>query len=153
MRKGGAFVGTVLLVVVGLFGIVSAATTYEHKPFWTGIPPGGVWTECVGMGSYAVPVGFFGAGTGYAETRYSNGGFCNSWLTRPSGWIYAGATSARSNGGVCASAGAYNASGAANAFATAGTCGGVMKYTTGGGSYEHPTLSPKPSKYVVTATP
>jgi hypothetical protein len=59
-----------------------AVNTYDQRPFWSGVPVGGFLQECFGTIATKVNYGFIPARGVYTETKFSNGGFCNSTLGR-----------------------------------------------------------------------
>lgn len=121
---------SVLVILIAIaFASVLAPSAYaidpqDTRPYWTGVPSGGVFQECAGQIVAFQAYGLVPARSTYTETRYSSGGgFCNNALQRPIGMIEARAITFSQDGVQCDNQFRQNQSSTAwNVIATAANC-------------------------------
>lgn len=122
-----------------------AVDPYQNRPYWTGVPTGGYFTECAGMLVTKAGYGLVPARSTYTEIKYSNGGYCNNFHgSLPAGAFYASSGTWDSSGAQCDGVVVYNSYHVATVVATANACSGGTAYVYGTSSYFAAGFSPYP---------
>ncbi|MCU1395702.1 MAG: hypothetical protein JWM34_4130 [Ilumatobacteraceae bacterium] len=119
----------------GLGTVAFAADPYAVRPYWTGVPTGGFYTECAGIIITKGGYGLVPARSTYTEIKYSSGGTCNNLLNRSAGSFDAVATAYDTAGNICGTTYRSNGANTATMVATADACGGTLGYVAGTSDY------------------